>query len=142
MARIIIPVLIAVTVVISSSAHAVNQRGSFVSRFNYSCAQLTEFYKNAGLQKDGAGVVFNRSFAVIVGWVAGYISRVNQREQGKADFYGNLADEVSGLIDWCKVNPGSDLAEAMEALTKERLPKKKPAAAKPVAKAAPAKPKK
>ncbi len=141
MARIAIPMLIAVSVIVSSSAWAVNQRGSFVSRFNYSCAQLNEFHKNAQIQKDGDGVTFNRSFAVIIGWVAGYMSRVNLREEGKADFFGHIADEIGALIKWCKANPGSDLAEAMQALTKERLPKAKKPAAKPAAKA-PAKPKK
>ena len=137
----------AVSVVISSSAWAVNKRGNFVNRFNYSCTQLHKFYERADLQKDGAGVAFNRSFSVIIGWMAGYISRVNLSEKGKADFYGNLADEVAWLIEWCKINPGSDLAEAMDALTKERLPKakkpavKKPAVKKPAAKA-PAKAKK
>ncbi len=141
MTRIFIAALIAVSVVIGSSAWAYNQRGTFVSRFNYSCKQLTEFYKIADLQRDGDGVAFNRSFSVIIGWIAGYISRVNLREEGKADFYGNLANEVAWLIQWCKINPGGDLAEAMEALTKERLPKAKmPAANKPAAKpAAPAK---
>ena len=123
MTRIFIPALVAVSVVISGSAWAIDNRGDFVSRFNYSCKQLEEFHKNAGLEKDGSGVTFNRSFSVIIGWMAGYISRVNQREAGKADFFGNLGDEAIWLLEWCKINPGGDLAEAMDALTRERTSK-------------------
>jgi hypothetical protein len=135
MIRIIIPALVAISVLVGGSAWAIDKKGNYVPRFNYSCKDLKSFYKTSGLDKNEEGVTFNRSFGVIIGWMAGYISRVNQKVSGRADFFGNLADEATWLNEWCKLNPGGDLMEAMDALTVERTPKtKKKMAAKPLAK--------
>jgi hypothetical protein len=138
MRRFIVPVLFGV--LLSGPALAIDSGGSYVGRFNYSCPQVLQLYGKSGIQKDGTGVTFNRSFSVIVGWMAGYMSSINAIRPGKSDFFGNMADEAGWIAKWCESNQKSDLMEAMEALTKERTAvKKKPkAAAKP--KAAPKKP--
>jgi hypothetical protein len=141
MARMIVPTVLAL--LIGGSAWALGPNGEYVGRFNYSCPQLIKMYEKSGVQKDGSGVTFNRSFSVIIGWMAGYMSRVNTIRQGKADFYGNMADEATWIAKWCEANQKSDLMDAMEALTKERTTtpsKPKPAKAvrkKPVAPEAP-----
>jgi hypothetical protein len=131
MRRLIVPVLLGV--LLSGPALAIDSGGSYVGRFNYSCPQVLELYAKSGIQKDGTGVTFNRSFSVIVGWMAGYMSSINAIRPGKSDFYGNMADEAAQIAKWCEANQQSDLMEAMETLTKERTAiKKKPkAAAKP-----------
>lgn len=128
MTRIIVPTILAL--LIGGSAWAFAPNGEYVSRFNYSCPQVVAMYQHSELQKDGTGVTFNRSFSVIIGWMAGYISHVNSVHRGKADFYGNLADEASWVAKWCRANRTSDLIDAMEALTAERTAKGKPAKAK------------
>ena len=129
MTRIIVPAILAL--LIGGSAWAIGPNGDYVGRFNYSCPQLIKLYAKSGLEKDGSGVTFNRSFSVIIGWMAGYMSRVNTIRQGKADFYGNMADEATWIAKWCESNQKSDLMDAMEALTKERTTKpKKPKPAK------------
>lgn len=141
MARIIVPTILAL--LIGGSAWAVGPKGDYVGRFNYSCPQLMKMYEKSGVQKDGSGVTFNRSFSVIIGWMAGYMSRVNTIGRGKADFYENMADEATWIAKWCESNQKSDLMDAMEALTRERTAKpKKPKPAKAVGKkpAAPAAP--
>ncbi len=69
------------------------------------------------------------------------MSRVNATKRGKADFYGNMADEADQIAKWCKSNQKSDLMEAMEALTKERTarPKKPKPTPAPVVKKDPPK---
>ncbi|MDH3239885.1 MAG: hypothetical protein OEO83_04385 [Alphaproteobacteria bacterium] len=134
MRRLIVPVLLGV--LLSGPALAIDSGGSYVGRFNYSCPQVLELHGKSGIQKDGTGVTFNRSFSVIVGWMAGYMSSINAIRPGKSDFFGNMADEAGWIAKWCEANQKSDLMEAMEALTKERTAvKKKPKAAdkKPVA---------
>jgi hypothetical protein len=141
MARIIVPTILAL--LIGGSAWALDPKGEYVGRFNYSCPQLMKMYEKSGVQKEDSGVTFNRSFSVIIGWMAGYMSRVNTIRRGKADFYENMADEATWIAKWCESNQKSDLMDAMEALTKERTAKpKKPKPAKAVGKkpAAPAAP--
>ncbi|HSR56154.1 MAG TPA: hypothetical protein VLN73_07920 [Alphaproteobacteria bacterium] len=118
-------------ILISGSAFAIDKQGSYVGRFNYACPQVLELYQKSDMQKDGAGVTFNRSFSVIVGWMAGYMSSVNSTRTGKSDFYGNMADEAAWIANYCESNEKSDLMEAMEALTKARTTeeKKKPKSA-------------
>lgn len=133
MRRIVVPALVGMLV--SGTAFAIDRNGSYVGRFNYSCPQVMKLYEKSDLKKDGTGVTFNRSFSVIVGWMAGYMSRVNSSKTGKSDFYGNMADEAAWVAKWCETNQKSDLMEAMEALTKERTtPAKKPKAGAKAAK--------
>jgi len=133
MARIIVPTILAL--LISGSAWALGPKGEYVGRFNYSCSQLIKMYEKSGVQKEGSGVTFNRSFSVIIGWMAGYMSRVNTIRRGKADFFENMADEATWIAKWCESNQKSDLMDAMEALTKERTAKpRKPVPAKTVGK--------
>ncbi len=123
MKRIIVPTIL--TLVIGGSAWAVAPKGEYVGRFNYSCPQILKLHKNSGLEKVGAGVTFNRSFSVVIGWMAGYMSRVNRTRRGKADFYENMADEADWVANWCETHKKADLMEAMEALTKERITRPK-----------------
>ena len=123
MIRIIVVTIL--TLLISGPAWALDPKGEYVGRFNYPCSQLLKMYDKSGLQKDGSGVTFNRSYSVIIGWLAGYMSRVNTIRRGKADFYENMADEATWIAKWCESNQKSDLMEAMEALTKERTAKPK-----------------
>ena len=135
MTRIVVPTILAL--LIGGSAWAMGPKGEYVGRFNYTCPQLLKMYEKSGLEKDGTGVTFNRSFSVIIGWMAGYMSRVNTTRKGKADFYGNMADEVDWIAKWCESNQKADLMEAVEALTKERTAKpKKPKTTKAVEKPA------
>jgi len=133
MRRIVVPALVGV--IVSGSALAIDSRGSYVGRFNYPCPQVLELHGKSDIRKDGTGVTFNRSFSVIVGWMAGYMSSVNSSKPGKSDFFGNMADEAGWIAKWCEANQKSDLMEAMEALTKERtaLQKKSKPAQKPKA---------
>ncbi len=129
MKRIIVPTIL--TLVIGGSAWAMAPKGEYVGRFNYSCPQILKLHEESGLEKDGSGVTFNRSFSVIIGWMAGYMSRVNRTKRGKADFYENMADEADWIAKWCESHKKADLMEAMEALTKERITRpKKPKPAK------------
>lgn len=131
MARSIVATILAL--LIGGSAWALGPKGEYVGRFNYSCPQLMKMYEKSGVQKDGSGVTFNRSFSVIIGWMAGYMSRVNTIQRGKADFYENMADEATWIAKWCESNQKSDLMDAMEALTRERTAKpSKPKPAKAV----------
>ena len=118
MTRIVVPTILAL--LIGGSALAMDLKGEYVGRFNYSCLQLMKMYEKSGLEQDGTGVTFNRSYSVIIGWMAGYMSRVNATSRGKADFFKNMAEEGDWIAIWCKSNQKSDLMEAMEALTKER----------------------
>lgn len=127
MTRIIVATIVAL--LIGGSAWAVAPKGEYVGRFNYSCPQLLKMHAESGLEKDGSGVTFNRSYAVIIGWMAGYMSRVNATRRGKADFYENMANEADWIAKWCESNQKSDLMEAMEALTKKRTAR--PRKAKP-----------
>lgn len=124
MRRIIVPSILAF--LIGGSAWAISPNGEYVGRFNYSCPQLITMYQDSELEKDGPGVSFNRSFAVIIGWMAGYITHVNTSRRGKSDFYGHMADEANWVVRWCRSNQTSDLIDAMEALTVERTTKGRP----------------
>ncbi|MDX1486075.1 MAG: hypothetical protein R3229_16510 [Alphaproteobacteria bacterium] len=132
---------IAATIVLltlGGTAWAFDSKGQYVGRFNYSCPQVLELYGRSELQKDGAGVTFNRRFSVIIGWMAGYMSRVNATVRGKAEFFEHMADEAAWIAQWCEANQKSDLMDAMEALVKERTSKKKTPAAAPAKPKAPA----
>ncbi len=130
-------------VVIALPAWAISPKGEYVGRFNYSCAQLIKMYEASGIEQEDDGVTFNRSFSVIIGWMAGYMSRVNATRRGQADFYANMAVEAAWIANWCETNKESDLMDGMQALTKERLTKGKPKPPPPAtspAGATPAKP--
>ena len=118
MTRFIVSTILAL--LIGGSAWAMGPKGEYVGRFNYSCPQFLKMYAESGLEKDGSGVTFNRSFSVVIGWMAGYMSRVNATSRGEADFYVNMVYEAEWIAKWCEPNQKSDLMEAMEALTKTR----------------------
>ena len=131
MTRIILSALM--ILLISGSAWAVDSKGGYAGKFPYTCPQVLEFHSASGLESGEKGVTFNKSFGVIIGWMAGYMSRVNFTIQGKTDFFENMAQEVEWVVRWCQDNQAAGLNDAMEALTKARTAKKPKTTAVPPA---------
>lgn len=106
--------LLLLSVMVSSGpARGYDDIGTYVPKLPLSCASLLQADPT-----DGQDVL-----AVYYGWMAGYMTRVNERLPGKSDHFGPLADELEWIRSWCRDNPSEDFEEAMHTLTDTRLGK-------------------
>lgn len=96
------------------------------------CAAFLEEYVRANVRRtrDGSyvySIVDGSEIKLILGFINGYGTRINQAFPGKENWYAplDMAGMISWIASWCRDNPGGFLSEAMKALTKSVLKKKK-----------------
>ena len=108
--------------VLSGPAWGKDALGIYTPILDLSCSRVLREYAVANL--GGAGtteVTYNTKFGDVLGWIAGYMTRVNFDTRGKKDYFHDLVDEVAWVASWCRDNTSYSLPDAMEALTNLRL---------------------
>jgi hypothetical protein len=116
MKRLILAVLI-VGVVSPAWGEA---KGVFQAIITAECSEILSDYATSKLESRGGNTTYNKHFGDIIGWIAGYMTRVNYSIPGKENYFHDLIDEVAWVASWCRDNSSSDLTAAMKALTRVR----------------------
>jgi hypothetical protein len=124
MTRLIIPVLIALLVSGSASAQGKKENDWIFGPGAKKCTVFLGNYATGNLRKSNGQLAYSSEFTATVGWLQGYLTRVNEQAKSTGDIYGiDLIEIAAWLASWCRDNPTSNLINAMQALTKSRLKK-------------------
>ena len=83
------------------------------------CTKVSRIYAWSNLEMVGTKIIYKENLGAILGWIAGYMTRVNY-QGSKENKFNDLIEEVAWIVSWCRDNPSKGLSHAMEALTKAR----------------------
>jgi len=117
MKRIILAALI---VCVVSPAWGDTAAGVYAAKLSPECSTFLSDYAMAELSQRGSKITYSNHFGDNIGWIAGYMTRVNFSVRGKENYFRDLLEEVAWVASWCRDNPSLDLSDAMRAITKAR----------------------
>jgi hypothetical protein len=95
--------------------------GRYIPVRALACSEVLSAYAKANLRvEDGRMKADGWEIHYFVGWIAGYMTRVNYSVPGKKSYFNDLIGEVAWIASWCRDNPSKGLSNAMDSLTLTR----------------------